>query len=232
MRITVTHTPWRGRNHENRALKCLVQGMDFLRKSLILECGPRRNYRGLAVVALVALMPVLQGCDQKAKTTQTQTLAPPIVDTPPPQPATVSTADLPPPVVGTPQPSQPTTADTNAKPAPPPKKSSHKKPASTTASQPTQEAANPAPSPSVSAIGELSGGASGDQRSQTEDMINATEKGVNAINRKLSDAEVKTAAQIHEFLKQAREALTSGDVDGATTLAKKAKVLLAELNSQ
>jgi hypothetical protein len=82
----------------------------------------------------------------------------------------------------------------------------------------------------VSAIGELSGGASGDQRSQTEEVINSTEKGVNGITRSLSDSEAKTAAQIHEFLKQAREALASGDVDGALTLAKKAKVLLNELN--
>ena len=178
------------------------------------------------LVALLALLPVMQGCDQKAKTTQSQTLAPPIVDAQPSKPATVDSADLPPPVLGTPQPSQPETTDANAKPATPPKKPSHKK----TTAQPTQEAANPAPS--VSAIGELSGGASGDQRSQTQEMINATEKGVNSINRKLSDSETKTAAQIHEFLKQAREALTSGDVDGAATLAKKAKVLLAELNSQ
>ena len=184
------------------------------------------------LVALLALLPVMQGCDQKAKPTQSQTLAPPIVDAPPPKPATVSTADLPPPEVGTPQPAQPATADANAKPATPSKKPSHKKPAPTAPAQPTpaQEAANPAPS--VSAIGELSGGASGDQRSQTEEMINATEKGVNAITRTLSESETKTAAQIHEFLKQARDALTSGDVDGATTLAKKAKVLLNELNNQ
>jgi hypothetical protein len=184
------------------------------------------------LVALLALLPAMQGCDQKAKTTQSQTLAPPIVDAPPPPPAAVSTADLPPPVVGNPQPTPPATADSGTKPAPPPKKPSHKKtaPAAPAQPTPTQEATNP--STSVSAIGELSGGASGDQRSQTQEMINATEKGVNSITRTLSDSETKTAAQIHEFLKQAREALTSGDVDGATTLAKKAKVLLAELNNQ
>jgi hypothetical protein len=176
----------------------------------------------------------MQGCDQKAKATQNQTLAPPIVDAPPPKPATVSTADLPPPEVGNPQPAQPETADSASKPAPAQKKPSHKKTtaAAPAAQAPAQEAANPAPNSSVSAIGELSSGASGDQRSQTEEMIKATEKGVNSITRKLSDSETKTAAQIHEFLKQAREALTSGDVDGAATLAKKAKVLLAELNNQ
>jgi len=36
----------------------------------------------------------------------------------------------------------------------------------------------------------------------------------------------KTADQIREFLKQARAALASGDVDGARTLAAKAKALL------
>jgi predicted adenine nucleotide alpha hydrolase (AANH) superfamily ATPase len=67
-------------------------------------------------------------------------------------------------------------------------------------------------------------------RTQTEDTITATEKGVNSITRTLTDSEVKTAAQIHEFLKQAREALNTDDVDGAHTLAMKAKVLLTELN--
>jgi hypothetical protein len=180
---------------------------------------------------LLALMPLVQGCDQKAQKAQTQTLAPPIVDAPPTKPATVSTADLPPPVVGDPA-AKPATDDTTAKPADPPKKPVHhtKKP-TTPASQETASATSPAtPEPSVSAIGQLSGGASGDQRSETEETINATEKGVNGITRTLTDAEAKTAAQIHEFLKQAREALASGDVDGAKTLAVKAKVLLDELN--
>jgi hypothetical protein len=180
------------------------------------------------LLPLVASLPLMQGCDHKTKPTQTQALAPPIVDTLPPKPATVSPADLPAPVVGDSQPKPaPTTAD--AKPPEPPKKPVRhpKKPAA-----PTQEAANPTPdSPnSVSAIGELSGGASGDLRSETEATINSTEKGVNGITRTMSDSEVKTAAQIREFLKQAREALTTGDVDGARTLANKAKVLLAELN--
>ena len=44
-----------------------------------------------------------------------------------------------------------------------------------------------------------------------------------------SGSSFKTALQIHDFLKQAKEALLSGDVDGANTLARKAKVLLTEL---
>jgi hypothetical protein len=85
------------------------------------------------------------------------------------------------------------------------------------------------PSPAVSAIGELSSGDAGNYRWQTEQLIASIERGVNSINRGLSDSERKTADQIREFVKQARTALASGDVDGAHTLAAKAKVLLDEL---
>jgi ribosomal protein S20 len=59
--------------------------------------------------------------------------------------------------------------------------------------------------------------------------LTATERGLREIGRKLNDQEEKTAIQIREFVKQAHQALTTGDVDGANTLAAKAKVLLEEL---
>jgi outer membrane biosynthesis protein TonB len=181
---------------------------------------------------LLPLLPLVQGCSHKTPPpAQPQALAPPIVDAPPPKPSTVSTADLPPPVIGDVKPD----TTTAPPPKPPPAKKPVRRPKKpATATAPTQEAANTPPAtttaPSVSAIGQLSSGASGNLRSETEETIASTEKGVNGINRTLSSAETKTAAQIREFLKQAREALTTGDVDGANTLAKKAKVLLAELN--
>jgi len=92
---------------------------------------------------------------------------------------------------------------------------------------PAEVAANP--NPEVSAIGELSSGDAADFRSQTEESIAAIERGLNGMNRTLSDSEQKTAGNIREFLKQAKAALASGDVDGAHTLAVKAKVLLDEL---
>jgi ribosomal protein S20 len=82
----------------------------------------------------------------------------------------------------------------------------------------------------VSAIGQLSSGDASDLRQQTINSITATERGLIGINRNLDNQEQKTAAQIREFLKQARSALNSGDVDGAHTLAVKAKVLLGELS--
>src|SRR5580658_52167 len=100
--------------------------------------------------------------------------------------------------------------------------------------KPTQQAVNtpppPAESPGVSAIGQLSSGEPSDMRRETEDWIAATERGLNGWNRNLSGQEQKTAAPIREYIKQAREALVSGDVDGAHTLAAKAKGLLGELS--
>jgi hypothetical protein len=87
----------------------------------------------------------------------------------------------------------------------------------------------PAPSPEVSAIGQLSSGDPVNYQQQTEQTIASIERGLNGINRSLSDSDQKTADQIREFLKQARAALASGDVDGAHTLAAKAQVLLAGL---
>jgi hypothetical protein len=107
-----------------------------------------------------------------------------------------------------------------APPKPPVKR---KKPAP----KPAQQAA--IENPGVSAIGQLSSGNAPDLRRQTVESIAATERRLNGIGRKLNDPEQKTAAQIREFLKQARQALASGDVDGACTLAAKAKVLLGEL---
>jgi hypothetical protein len=86
------------------------------------------------------------------------------------------------------------------------------------------------PTPEVSAIvGPLSSGDPANFRQQTMDSIAAIERGLSGINRNLSDPEQKTADQIREFVKQAKVALASGDVEGAHTLAGKAQVLLAGL---
>jgi hypothetical protein len=95
----------------------------------------------------------------------------------------------------------------------------------------TDQAATVEPS-AVSPIGQLSSGegASGSQkRHETSDLINNTEQGLNNIKRTLSPSEQETAAQIRAYLKQAKKALTVDDLDGASTLATKAKVLLEEL---
>lgn len=166
---------------------------------------------------------LLTACFHKTNQQQVR-LAPPIEDAPPAKPAPPS--NLPPPVVTPPAPEKVPT-DTATAPAPPKPAPKHRRPPKNT----QQIAAAPAPEPAeVSAIGQLSSGDPSDVKRQTADSIAAIERGLNGITRTLNDQEQKTAVQIREFLKQAHEALTSGDVEGARTLSVKAKVLLAELN--
>jgi hypothetical protein len=177
------------------------------------------------------LLPVLlAGCTHKTQQAQMQPLAPPIIDTPPPS-AQPAPADLPPPVVTVPQQPQP---QQQAEPEAPHK--TETKPAHRSQRHPKPEQPKPAEQsssstgPEVSAIGQLTSGDSGDLRSQTEQAVASIDQGLKKITRPLSGQEQKTAAQIREFLKQARTALSAGDVDGAHTLAIKARVLLGELS--
>ncbi len=206
--------------------------------------------------AIALLFAALTGCTPKVKSKQpVQAQAPPVTtgqgtlypppltkpdakpDTPPPTPPPVTTAQAPP---------QP-----EPKPEPP-KRSTHKKKPASTAPAPeaqpaqaapstpsdqagtTQQAANGVPS-GASPIGTLSSGSesSGAQtRTQTVDLINSTELGLNAIKRPLSASEQETATKIRDFLVKARQSLGVEDLDGAHTLATKAKVLLDELTKQ
>jgi hypothetical protein len=89
-----------------------------------------------------------------------------------------------------------------------------------------------APGVSGSPIGQLTTGDSalGERtKHETADLIGGTQQGLNGIKRSLSTDEQVTASQIRTFLKQAQQALDSGDTDGAHTLATKAKLLLDEL---
>lgn len=183
------------------------------------------NLPARTVVLLLPLL--LAGCAPRDKS-QVQALAPPIEDTPLSKPSEAP-ANLPPPVVSVPTPPPAANPNANAQTQPPPKPPArHKKPVAPPPPQPTQQAA--AGDASVSAIGQLSSGAPSDLRQQTLDSIASTERGLTGITRSLNDQEQKTAAQIKEWLKQAHAALDSGDVDGAHTLAAKAKALLTELN--
>jgi hypothetical protein len=177
------------------------------------------------------LLPLLlAGCFHRNQQAKVQPLAPPIEDTPPAKPSPAPT-NPPPTVIAVP--SQPSSQGEQASTEPLPKPKPpvrHKKPPASTNQQASnaQVASNGAPA--VSAIGRLSSGEPSDLKRETADSISAIEHGLNSIGRKLNDQETKTAAQIREYLKQARTVLASGDVDGAHNLAAKASVLLRELS--
>lgn len=181
-----------------------------------------------ARVAMLLVL-ALTACNHNKNQVQSQPpLAPPIEDTPPPPP-NKAPANLPPPVMTEPS-QQPPVQAQETPPPPPPKPKKKKKDQPADEQQKNTEVAQNNGQPQVSAEGNFTPGEPADLRKQTLDSIADTEKGLNAITRKLNDQEQKTKEQVLEFLKQAKTALTTGDVDGAHNLALKAHVLLGELN--
>ena len=183
---------------------------------------------------LVWLLPlVMCACAHNPNPSQMQALAPPLEDTPPPPPD-ISPSALPSPVVNVPKTKVPVAIP------PEPVKEKPKRhrstPKSAIASQGNAPAGNPAAQVAdaapaeESAIGNFEAPGAPDLKKQTENSIAEIERGLNGLGRKLNDQETKTSIQIREFLKEARTALASGDIDGAKTLAIKAKALLGELS--
>jgi hypothetical protein len=165
---------------------------------------------------------LLTGCfHKKTQVAQNQPVAPPIEDAPKLEPAATN---LPPPFVTIPEPAAPKQLPLPSEPVKKPPRHT-KKPANTN----TQIATTTAPAP-VSAAGNLTTNDPPNMRQTTDSLIEQTEKSLNSISRKLDDPEQKIAAQIRGYIKQARDALTSGDVDAAHNLATKAKLLLDELH--
>ena len=176
--------------------------------------------------SVVLLLPfILTACVHKNDQAKNRALAPALTANPATMPMTTPT-ELPPSAATVAQ--APTAQITP--PAQPEQKPVRKVHHPKQDAKSTDQAANAVPV-EVSAIGQLSPGGSSDLRQQTAESIASTENGLKDINgRQLNDQEQKTVAQIREFLKQARVALTSGDVDGAHTLAIKAKVLFGEIS--
>ena len=199
---------------------------------------------------------VLTSCVHKNQAVNQPALAPPIEDAPLPKPDIAQKDQLPPTVITPAQTNPPTVTSQTDQPKPAPRrKKPIPKPANSTttpaqasntsstpntasSSQPasvnpplTQQAANGTPD-ETSAIGKLSSGEPADLRAQTVSSLNGTEHDLSTLNRKLNDQEEKTSAQIKEYIKQARTALASNDLDGAHTLATKAKLLLNELTQE
>jgi hypothetical protein len=103
------------------------------------------------------------------------------------------------------------------------------------ADKPSQTQASAGTPSDTSPIGQLTSGGDAtniQQRRDIEQLINDTENGLNNIRRTLSNNEQETSTQIRSFLVKAKQALADNDLDGAHTLATKAKVLLDELTKK
>lgn len=87
------------------------------------------------------------------------------------------------------------------------------------------------PPEQAAAIGALSTGGDSNPHSQQEaaDMIASIEKRLNGLSAQIAEAQKSQISKVRNFQKQAQDALGSGDVEGAKTLATKAKLLLDDI---
>jgi ribosomal protein S20 len=113
-------------------------------------------------------------------------------------------------------------------------KRERKKPVAKTAPvlEPTQIASvTPAPSPEETAIGALTPGGETNPQTKQEaaDLITSSEKRLNALSAQKTEEQKAQVSKVKNFLKDAQDALKTGDAEGAKTLATKAKLLLDDL---
>jgi ribosomal protein S20 len=113
-------------------------------------------------------------------------------------------------------------------------KRERKKPAPKTAPvpEPAQIASvTPPPSPEETAIGALTAGGETNPQTKQEaaDLITSSEKRLNALPAQKAEDEKAQVSKVKNFLKDAQDALKTGDAEGAKTLATKAKLLLDDM---
>ena len=87
------------------------------------------------------------------------------------------------------------------------------------------------PPPEETAIGALTAGGEANPQTKQEatDLITSSEKRLNALSPQKAEDEKAQVSKVKNFLKDAQDALKSGDAEGAKTLATKAKLLLDDL---
>jgi ribosomal protein S20 len=97
--------------------------------------------------------------------------------------------------------------------------------------EPVQIAAVAPPSPEETAIGALTAGGEANPQTKQEaaDLITSSEKRLNSLPAQKAEDEKAQVSKVKNFLKDAQEALKTGDAEGAKTLATKAKLLLDDL---
>ncbi len=96
---------------------------------------------------------------------------------------------------------------------------------------PVQTAAAPDPAESANVIGELTPGGDQDPKTQQEasDLIASNERRLNALQPEVVRSQASLVSKVHNFQRQAQQALRTGDAGGAKVLATKGKLLLDDL---
>ena len=180
-----------------------------------------RLRKGVRVFVMTAAVLGAVGCHHRTKPT-------PI---PVPPPATVALAPTPEPTNPPQVQSEPVTpTPLPSKPVQPKVKKVKKKIEAPPPPPPVLVASAPPP-PEATVIGALTVGGEDApaEKQRASETIVAVEKRLSGLPAATLDSQKEGLARVHNFLRQAHEALSSGDALGASTLATKAKVLLDDL---
>ena len=126
-------------------------------------------------------------------------------------------------------------------PAQPPKRPARRRPtpASTPKDNPGGQPQPPvqvasAAEPAELAIGSLStgGDAAPQVQQQARDQIASIQKRIAALPHSVANQQKSQLKQVNNFLKQAQQALNSGDAEGALTLGTKARVIMDDIEKK
>ncbi len=189
---------------------------------------------------LVPLLAIQLACHKKQATQKTKL--------PGPAEAPTLTQTLPDEIRPEPLPENPQEAAATPEPPPLPKKKTRKKakatppttpPSSPQTTTPTATAeVHPPPNPATAAaevaIGpDITSAEAARDRQSTTNLLDATEKQLTHVNNNnLSSDQQSMLAQIKTYINQSRKAITEGDYERASNLAKKAQLLADELMKQ
>jgi ribosomal protein S20 len=169
------------------------------------------------------LMVGLGGCRHKAQVARLPVSLSPVALEDIPEPENLPMVETP--QIGLP----PVPVASNAKP----KRERKKPPVKAPAPEPPTQVASAAPvqSPEETAIGALTavGEANPQAKQEAADLITSSEKRLNALTPQKAEDEKAQVNKVKNFLKDAQDALKTGDAEGAKTLATKAKLLLDDL---
>ena len=177
------------------------------------RCGVR-----LARLLCLVLAVLLTGCRHKAVRAALPIVLLPVdlEDSEPLDPGPMI-AEIPPPELGPPEPPAP--------PRPAPRRRPTQK------DEPQVQVASGG---AALAIGDLTSGSDlmSQSQQQARDLIASILKRIASLPAKTIDAQKKELRNVHRFVEQAQQALTSGDSDGAINLATKAWVLMDDLEKK
>lgn len=182
--------------------------------------------RGLICVLLCGLTLGLSGCRHRLQIAPLPPIQKPVELVEIPEPANLPLLEMP--IVKLPPPPISAAA---ARPSRERRRPARTTPTATVPATVPAQAVTSEKVPETAAIGALTVGGESNPQSKQEatDLIASIVKRLNALSTQASDEKKVQINQVRNFVRDAQDALKSGDAEGAKTLATKAKLLMDDM---